>query len=264
MRRRQPVGVLDSGVGGVSILREIRAILPLEDLLYVADSGHAPYGERSEAFIEARVTAIVEFLIAQAAKAVVVACNTATGVAVDTLRSRFQIPIVAIEPALKPAAAMTRTRRVGVLATHRTLESEKFARLRARYAADVEVMIQPCPGLAEQVERGDFDSGATRRLVEAYVQPLIEKGVDTLVLGCTHYPFLQPIIRDVAGNGVTIVDPGDAVARELKRQLERQGVTNEGGAPGRVEFVTSGEPDAVRPVIEELWKEPVTVTFLPR
>jgi glutamate racemase len=228
--------------------------------VYVADSRHAPYGERPEAFIEARVTAIVQYLIAQGAKAVVVACNTATGVAVEALRSRVRIPIVAIEPALKPAAAITRSGIVGVLATHRTLESGKFARLRARHAAEVTVMIQPCPGLAEQVERGDFGSAATRELVGTYVRPLIEKGADTLVLGCTHYPFLKPVIRDVAGDGVAIVDPGDAVARELKRQLEREGLLNGYGEAGRVSFVTSGEPDAVRPVIEALWGEPVIVT----
>jgi glutamate racemase len=250
---------LDSGVGGLSVLREIRDLLPREDLIYVADSRYAPYGERPEAFIEARVTAVVEYLASQDVKAVVVACNTATGVAVDGLRARFQMPIVAIEPALKPAAAMTRTGVVGVLATHRTLESEKFARLRARHAAGVEVMIQPCPGLAEQVERGDFNSVATKRLVEEYVRPLMEKKVDTLVLGCTHYPFLEAVIREIAGDGVEIIDPGDAVARELKRQLERERSLSDDATPGSVRFVTSGEPEAVRKVIEELWKERVAV-----
>lgn len=250
---------MDSGVGGLSILREIRNLLPSEDLLYVADSRHAPYGERPEAFIEARVAAIVEYLVAQDAKAVVIACNTATGVAVDALRARYAMPIVAIEPALKPAAAMTRSGVVGVLATHRTLESDRFARLRARHAAGVEVMIQPCPGLAEQVERGAFDSPETRRMVDGYVRPLIENGVDTLVLGCTHYPFLQGVIREAAGEGVAIVDPGDAVARELQRQLTREELLNGSGSSGAVRFVTSGAPAAVRPVIEALWKEPATI-----
>jgi glutamate racemase len=256
---RQPIGVLDSGVGGLSILREIRELLPREDLIYVADSRYAPYGERPEAFIEERVTVVVEYLVSQDVKAVVVACNTATGVAVEALRARFRMPIVAIEPALKPAAAMTRTGVVGVLATHRTLESEKFARLRARHAAGIDVVIQPCPGLAEQVERGDFNGAATKRLVEQYVRPLMEKGADTLVLGCTHYPFLQRAIRDVAGESVAIIDPGDAVARELKRQLEREMLLSDGATSGSVRFVTTGEPEAVRGVIEALWKERVAV-----
>lgn len=261
--RRQPVGVLDSGVGGLSILREIRAALPHEDLIYVADSRYAPYGERTETFIEQRVTAIVEYLIAEGAKAVVVACNTATGVAIEALRSQFRIPIVAIEPALKPAAAMTRSGIVGVLATHRTLESEKFARLRERHAAGVDVMIQPCPGLAEQVEHGEFASAATRAMVSDYVRPLVDKGVDTLVLGCTHYPFLQPLIREVAGPGVTIVDPGDAIARELVRQLGREHLLSDHDRNGTTRFVTSGDMEQVRRVIDQLWKDSVTVEPLP-
>lgn len=251
--RRQPIGVMDSGVGGLSVLHDIRAVLPSEDLLYVADSGYAPYGERSEAFIEERVTTILQYLLEQHAKAVVVACNTATGVAIDALRARFRIPIVAIEPALKPAAGMTRSGAVGVLATHRTLESDKFARLRARHAAGIDVVEQPCPGLAEQVEKGDFDGPATRTLVERYVRPLVDRGVDTLVLGCTHYPFLKPVIRAVAGPAVAIVDPGDAIARELRRQLERENLLNDSDAPGSTRFVTSGAPDRARRVIGQLW-----------
>jgi glutamate racemase len=255
--------VKDSVEELLTILREIRDGLPREDLIYVADSRYAPYGERAEAFIEQRVTTIVEYLIDQQAKAVVVACNTATGVAIDALRSRFRIPIVAIEPALKPAAAITRTGRVGVLATNRTLESEKFARLRERHGAGVEVVIQPCPGLAEQVEKGEFESAATRALIAAYVQPLVDKGVDTLVLGCTHYPFLQPLIRDAAGPGVTIVDPAAAIARELARQLEREQLRVIEGPAGTTRFVTSGAPDQVTTVIVQLWQERVTVERLP-
>jgi glutamate racemase len=258
-----PIGVMDSGVGGVSILLDIRTLLPTEHLVYVADSRHAPYGERSEAFIEERVSAILEYLIDERAKAVVVACNTATGVAIDMLRARTRVPIIALEPALKPAAGITRSGRVAVLATHRTLESEKFARLRATHAAGIEVIVQPCPGLAEQVEQGAFQTPATRALVETYVQPLLQRGVDTLVLGCTHYPFLRPLIRDVAGPSVAIIDPGDAVARQLRRQLEHEHLLSDADTPGTLRFVTSGAPADAARVIGELWHSDVHVEGLP-
>src|SRR5690606_34331294 len=188
------IGVFDSGVGGLSVLREIRAQLPAEDLLYVADSGAAPYGERTEEFIRGRVRAIVEFFLRRQVKAIVVACNTATAVAVELIRSQYDIPVVAVEPAVKPAAALTKSGVIGVLATSRTLSSERFARLAGNYGEGVTVLLQACPGFVEQVEKGELDSVETRGLVQRYVGPLIDQGVDTLVLGCTHYPFLRAAI----------------------------------------------------------------------
>lgn len=211
-----PVGVFDSGVGGLAILREIRHELPGEDLLYVADSGHAPYGDKSTALIEERSLAIAEFLVSQHAKALVVACNTATGVAIKALRARFQVPIVAMEPAVKPAAAHTRSGVIGVLATSRTIASDNFARLHERFGSEVKILMQACPGLVEQVEAGNLSGDRTRALVEQYVLPLVEQRADTLVLGCTHYPFLAPLIREIAGTGVAIIDPSPAIARELR------------------------------------------------
>lgn len=164
-----PVGVFDSGVGGLAILREIRHELPGEDLLYVADSGHAPYGDKSTALIEERSLAIAEFLVSQHAKALVVACNTATGVAIKALRARFQVPIVAMEPAVKPAAAHTRSGVIGVLATSRTIASDNFARLHERFGSEVKILMQACPGLVEQVEAGNLSGDRTRALVEQYV-----------------------------------------------------------------------------------------------
>ena len=202
-----PIGVFDSGVGGLSVLREIRAELPKEDLIYVTDARHAPYGNQSPHFIRQRAIAIVEFFISNDAKAIVVACNTATAVGIHQLRSQFDIPLVAIEPAVKPAAKTTRSGVIGILATPLTLESERFVNLLTQYGKDTKVLVQPCPGLVEQVERASFDNGATKALLKEYVSPLIQQGADTIVLGCTHYSFLKPAIVSIVGSGVSIIDP---------------------------------------------------------
>ncbi len=258
-----PIGVFDSGVGGLSVLREIRRELPHEDLLYVADSGHAPYGDKPGETIEARALAIVEFLASRRAKAIVVACNTATGAAVATLRARFALPIVAMEPAVKPAAASTRSGVIGVLATGSTLASENFARLSARFGAGVEILVQPCPGLVEQVEAGDLTGDRTRALLEQYVRPLLERRADTLVLGCTHYPFLAPLIREIAGPSVAIVDPSAAVARELRRRLADGGLLSHETHAGAERFWSSAAPDQAQPLISRLWKDGIEVQSLP-
>ena len=249
----RPVGVFDSGVGGLSVWREIRRELPAEDLIYVADSGYAPYGDRDAAFIRDRARAIVAFLVSQQAKAVVVACNTATGVAVDALRAQFAaLPIVAIEPAIKPAAARTRSGVVGVMATTQTLSSERFSRLVHQHANGVRVVLQPCPGLVEQVEGGALTAPATRALLQNYVHPVIEQGADTIVLGCTHYAFLADTIQEIAGPGVAIIDPAVAVARELRRRLDTAGLAAPPGGPGTATFYTSGQRDQFCKMLEQL------------
>ena len=260
--RQKPIGVFDSGVGGLSVLRAIRDELPGEHLVYIADSGCAPYGERSAAFVVERAQTITDFLVRQGAKAIVVACNTATGAAVESLRERYTIPIVAIEPAVKPAAARTQSRVVGVLATTGTLSSPNVGKLLANYGADVEFVIQPCPGLADQVEKGDLDSDRTRDLVKRYVQPIVDKGADILLLGCTHYPFLRPLIEDVAGPGVDIIDPAGAVARELRRRLEAAGLLGGSANAGGEQFWTTGETVDVEPVVRQLWGQDVKVSAL--
>lgn len=259
MTAEQPIGVFDSGVGGLSVLREIRRELPAEDLLYVADSAYAPYGEQSDETIEQRAVTVTRFLVGQSAKAIVVACNTATGLAVDTLRARFAVPVVAIEPAVKPAAAHTRSGIVGVLATRQTLSSPKFSKLLVAHGAGVEILLQPCPGLVERVESGNWLDTATRSLVEQYVAPLLAKGADTLVLGCTHYPFLTAVIRDIAGPAVTIVDPAAAVSRELRRRLQTSGLLSDAAHAGSEQFWTSGQPEKVKPVIDRLWPNALDV-----
>jgi len=259
----QPIGVFDSGVGGLSVLREIRALLPHEDVLYVADSAHVPYGDKPPAFVRARSMALSQFLLDQGAKAIVVACNTATAIAIADLRAHFAVPIVGMEPAVKPASTHSRTRCIGVLATSGTLASDKFASLLARFGRDVEVHVQPCSGLVEQVERGALNSDATRALVEKYVTPLARRGVDTIVLGCTHYPFLRPVIAEFAGANVSIIDPNPAVARELRRQLERSHLRAPADHPGTEKFWTSAEPSSVQNVMNQLWGDPVAIMRLP-
>ena len=238
-----PVGVFDSGIGGVSVLREIQRELPAEALIYVADSAHAPYGDKPIAEIQERAFRIVEFLIDQHAKAIVVACNTATGVAVEALRARWTLPFVAIEPAVKPAAAATRTGIIGVLATRQTIASPRFARLAETWANGALILAQPCPGLVEQIERGELTSQKTHDLIASFVRPLVEQGADTLLLGCTHYPFVEPLIASIAGPGVTLVNPAAAVARELRRRLTESKLLAPETHPGTTRFRTSGTPE---------------------
>ena len=264
MNAENPIGVFDSGVGGLSVLREIRRELPGEDLLYVADSGHAPYGDKPADMIEIRSLAISEFLVNhQHAKAIVVACNTATGAAVATLRARFSIPIVAIEPAVKPAASNTKSGVVGVLATSRTLSSDNFAKLHARFGADVDILLQACHGLVEQVEAGDLSGDNTRALLERYLLPLLERKADTIVLGCTHYPFLARLIQEIAGPDVAIIDPAAAVARELRRRLSGLSLLSKETRRGTEQFWSSDTPDKTRAIISQLWQMNAEVLSLP-
>jgi glutamate racemase len=259
----KPVGVFESGVGGLSVLQALRLELPYEHFLYAGDSGCAPYGDRPAEFVVERAITITEFLVGQGAKAVVVACNTATAVAVESLRARFVIPIVAIEPAVKPAASRTRSRVVGVLATTGTLSSPNVGKLLASYGSDVEFVIQPCPGLADQVEKGELASEATRALVKRYMRPIIDKGGDIVVLGCTHYPFLRPLIQEVAGPAVEVIDPATPVARELRRRLEYAGLLQNGGQPGTETFWTTGAVADVARIVRQLWGKSVDVMVLP-
>ncbi len=258
-----PIGVFDSGVGGLSVLREIRARLPHEALAFVADSRHVPYGNKSQTYIQERSLALARFLVGEGAKAIVVACNTATAAAAERLRATLAVPVVAMEPAVKPAAAATRTGVVGVLATVGTLESARFAALLARFGRDVRVVTQPAPGLVEQVEAGDLEGPATRELVERYTRPLVDAGADTIVLGSTHYPFLRPLIADVVGATVTLVDTGAAVARQLERVLAANGLAAGASVPSAAAFWTSGDAAVVGPVVARLWGATIDVRAVP-
>lgn len=255
MASEAPVGVFDSGVGGLSVLREIRQALPQESLLYVADSGHVPYGEKSSQYIFERCVLITEHLLAQGAKALVLACNTATAAAAAELRERYrQVPIIGMEPAVKPAAAATRSGVVGVLATTGTLKSARFAALLDRFASDVRVVTQPCPGLVECIEAGELQAPATTQLLQRYVTPLLAEGCDTLILGCTHYPFLRPLLQELVPPSVTLIDTGAAVARHLRHVLEQRELLASGPAmPTR--YWSSGETSQLCRVLPILLHE---------
>jgi glutamate racemase len=256
-RAGSPIGIFDSGLGGLSVLQEIRAALPAEDLLYVADSGHVPYGSKDADYILRRSVALTEFLLGEGAKAVVIACNTATAAAATHLRSRFPVPIVGMEPAVKPAAAATRAGVVGVLATVGMLENARFAALLERFGSGTRVVAQGCPGLVEQVEAGDVAGPRTRSLVRQYTQPLISSGADVIVLGCTHYAFLRPVIAEAAGAGVQLIETGAAVARQLRRVLEERSLLNARTGAGSQRYWTTGDAILARRVMSSLLGRPV-------
>jgi glutamate racemase len=214
------IGVFDSGVGGLSVLRELRRTLPRVRLHYVADSGHAPYGERDAAHVIERSMRVVSHLVAHGAQAVVIACNTATAVAVSQLRAAWpQLPFIGVEPGIKPAWALSRNGRIGVMATAATLSSRKFQRLVATHGASEFILLQACSGLAAAIERGELDAPDLLALIDIHCRPLREAGVDTVVLGCTHYPFVQAAIQGALGPHVQIVDTAAAVARHAATLL---------------------------------------------
>ncbi len=246
------IGVFDSGVGGLSVLRAIRAALPAENLVYVADSGHAPYGDKSEAHIIERTLTVGNWLAVSGVKAITVACNTATVVAIRHLREQTHIPVVAIEPAIKPAANTTRTGVVGVLATTQTLQSESVARLCLEHGEGKRILLQACPGWVEAVEQADLHSPQTEALLRQFVVPLMDQGVDTLVLGCTHYPFLRNTLQRIVGDDVVLIDPAVAVATELTRRLGNDRRMDEQHI-GTTRFFTTGDVSHVQQVVAHLW-----------
>lgn len=263
MHKAGAIGVFDSGVGGLSVLRHIREVMPNERLIYVADSGHVPYGDKSREYIEARSLTIARFLQQQGADAIVIACNTASAAAAASLRSQFNMPIIAMEPAVKPAVAASRNGIVGVLATTGTLASARFAALLERYAGEVEIVTQGCPGLVEQVEKGELHSAQTRALVERYTAPLLASGADTLILGCTHYPFLAALITEVVGANIALIDTGAAVARQLQHRIQSE-LSSRTAGDSSAQFFSSGDlPHAAR-IMSILWGEEIEAKALPQ
>ncbi|RUO22558.1 glutamate racemase [Aliidiomarina iranensis] len=247
------IGVFDSGIGGLAITQEIRKLMPNEDIVYVADSLHAPYGEKTDAAILQRSIAITEFLLTQNVKAIVVACNTATTSCIDALRQRFNIPFIGTEPGIKPAVLNTKSGVIGVLATPRTLQTNSFSALADRVALNIQVELMPCPALVEQVESLQLDYAAAKDVVAQYVTPLMAKGVDTLVLGCTHYAHLLPVITKVAGPQVTIINTEVAVAREVQRRLHQANLMGEKQQGGSTQFYTTGNPTQFQRQVDMLW-----------
>ncbi len=260
-----PVGVFDSGIGGLSVLHEIHALLPHENLIYVGDSAHAPYGDRSADYVRKRSQQIADFLLDQGVKTIVIACNTATAEAASLLRETLDVPVIGMEPAIKPAAQLSKSGIIGVLATQRTINSERLLGLTERYASNKKVLAQACPGLVEQVESGDLGSETTLKLLRKYIEPLLEKGADALILGCTHYPFLLPAIRKITGDKIDILETGRPVALHLQHILQEnlllnlaydEHQTNTKDEKARITFYNSSADKHHHHAMRTLWKNP--------
>ncbi|MES9987048.1 MAG: glutamate racemase [Candidatus Thiodiazotropha endolucinida] len=258
-----PIGIFDSGIGGLSVLHHIRDLLPSEDLIYVSDRDNLPYGSKESRFILERSKYIVEFLIEQKVKAIVIACNTATAVAVSHLRNSYPLPIIGMEPGVKPATANSQNGVIGVLATEGTLVSGKFQSLVQQHANGTDIFYCPCHGWVEAIEHNGATHGKTVELVEQSLKPVLEKGVDTLVLGCTHYPFVKDTIEKVAGSSVTIIDTGRAVARQLQRRLSDEEILSSNPDMGQQRYWCSGSPEKTQKLIAKIQGQPCIVNRLP-
>lgn len=251
-----PIGIFDSGVGGLSVLRAIRGLMPAENLVYVADQAHVPYGPRPMAEIQSFSVAITRFLLAHQAKMIIVACNTASAAALHHLRAVFpEVPFVGMEPAVKPAAEQTHSGVVGVLATPATFQGALYASVVERFANGVTVLQDTCPGLVGQIERGDLSGPETRRILEQALRPMLAAGADTVVMGCTHYPFVIPLIEEIGGGQLRVIDPAPAVARQAKRMLESRGIQAGGNQKAEVQYYTSGAVESFDILLEKLLGE---------
>lgn len=257
-----PVGMYDSGVGGLSVLREIERVLPHESVLYVADSANAPWGDKPREFVRERGLTIGRFLVRQGVKAIVIGSNTGSAGSAEVVRADVSVPVVAMEPGIKPAVAATKTGVVGAIVTATMSGSDRMTSLIDRFGKDVRVIDQPVPGLVQHVEDGDLDSAELQLMVERYIRPLLDAGADTIVLGSTHYVFLKPLIAAVAGPNVRLVDTGEAVARQLARVLDERGLSAPAGSTRIERFWTTGDPAASQRVMSALLAHPVTVTKL--
>lgn len=248
MKLQGPIGIFDSGVGGTSIWRAIQAQTPLENTLYLADSKNAPYGIKSkEAILELSVKN-TEFLIAAGAKIIVVACNTATTNAIDYLRAHYELPFIGIEPAIKPAALQTKTKSIGILATQGTLSSSLFTQTSEAFAKDVNLIEVVGSGLVELIEKGNMFSAELKELLQSYLDPMIAAHIDCLVLGCSHYPYLIPLLSELLPDSVTIIDSGAAVARQTEKVLAEHGLSFKQESPNH-QFYTNGNPDILKGIM---------------
>lgn len=258
-----PIGIFDSGVGGLSVLRAIRDQLPNEDLIFLADQVHVPYGPRPLDEVRDFSQKITRHLLAQGAKLIVVACNTASAAALHHLRALFpDTPFVGMEPAVKPAAETSHSGVVGVLATPATFQGELYGSVVERFAEGVTLMQDTCPGLVEQIEAGQFNGDKTNIILQNALEKMLAAGIDTVVLGCTHYPFVIPAIKQIVGEDVRVIDPAPAVARQASRLLDKHNLRTNNPSPGKIEFFTTGAPAGLENFLSHL-KIPGQVTHLP-
>lgn len=246
----RPIGVFDSGVGGLSVLREMKKLLPNESFIFVADQKHVPYGQKTKEQLEDLTTKIVNFLLAENVKMVIIACNTATVYTIDYLRSRFSLPIVGVVPVVKKLAEITHNKKIGVLSTPATSQSPYLIDLIKKYTAGIKVINRDGGGLEELVERGDLNTPEVDKTLSEVLGPMIEGGIDSLALGCTHYPFLKDKIEHIMGTGVTVLDSGEAVGRQVKRILENNSALSEKSAGDL--FFTTGDEGKFKKVAERL------------
>lgn len=256
------IGVFDSGVGGLSITKCIAAQLPHENIIYIADSLHAPYGEKSVDFIIQRVNTITKLLIAKGVKAIVIACNTATVNAIEQLRAQVNIPIIGVEPAIKPAAKQSISKKIAILATQATSGNQRFKDLIDLHHNGAQVLIQPCPGLVEFIEQGKQHSPACNALLRQYIEPLVNQGIDTLVLGCTHYPFVQHQISVIAGPQVSIIETAAPVTLQLRKKLAEMDLTASSSQQGQTQFFSSLVTKQQEQIFSQLWQEPLFLCAL--
>jgi glutamate racemase len=249
---QHPVGVFDSGIGGVSVLTAVRVELPSLDLIYAGDNFHLPYGEKSMEEIMAYSRGVVEFLKSKGCRLIVIACNTASAAALKKLREEYSdLVFIGMEPAVKPAAEQTQTGVVGVMATTATFQGELFASVVERFASNVKVIQQPCPGLVQQIEAGELESPETMRMLRGWLEPMKEQNIDRIVLGCTHYPFVRSAIHSILGDGVTIIDPAPAIAKQVRRMLEARNEISEAGS-GTIRWYTSGNAQQFAHTLQQL------------
>jgi glutamate racemase len=258
-----PIGIFDSGVGGLSVLKAVRLQLPNEPVIYLADQAHVPYGPRPLVEVRSFAEGITRYLLSQHAKIIVVACNAASAAALQHLRQAFpEIPFVGMEPAVKPAAERTQSGIVGVLATPATFQGALYASVVERFAQEVTLLQDTCPGLVAQIEAGQLDAPETRRILEDALRPMLARGIDTVVLGCTHYPFIIPLIEEIAGAGVRVIDPAPAVARQVGRVLEAHGLLNPSPEPAEVRYTTTGDTRQLAALLPHLVGEQGAVLHL--
>jgi glutamate racemase len=258
-----PIGIFDSGVGGLSVLRAIRKQLACHPLFYLADQGHVPYGPRSKEEVRSFAVGITRFLLDKGARVIVVACNAASAASLYYLRETFpDVPFVGMEPAVKPAAAGTHSGVIGVLATPVTFQGELYASVVQRFAKNVTVLQDTCPGLVQQIEAGQLRSPETRAILERALQPMMEKHVDAIVMGCTHYPFVIPLIQEIVGPDVEVIDPAPAVARQTGHMLEARGwLTSSCEQPAAARFFTTGDPYHLQEMLPTLLGETHDVQY---
>jgi glutamate racemase len=260
---QKPIGIFDSGVGGLSVLREIRKQMPEESIIYFGDQGHVPYGPRPLRQVRNFSEGITRYLLDKGAKLIVVACNAASAAALTYLRETFSNnSFVGMEPAVKPAAEHTETGVVGVLATPATFQGKLYASVVERFAAGVRLLQSTCPGLVQQIEMGELDSPKTRAILEAALRPMLEQDIDTVVLGCTHYPFVIPVIQQIVGEKIRVIDPAPAVARQVKRLLDANGSKAQAGSCGDIRYFTSGNVISLEGLLPKLMVDVKVVTAL--